>query len=257
MDSEQQKLSYQALQESESHFRQLFELHHDVMLLIDYDSRIIIDANPAAAQFYGYPLESLRGMSVSQINAQEESEIQPIRERAIAGEQNVFTFKHRLANGAVRTIEAHISTVVDEGKNLFFSIIHDITERKRVENELRITTAAFESQESMVITDANSVILKINRAFTKTTGYTSEEIVGQTPNLLKSGRHDANFYREMWETLNRTGRWQGEIWDRRKNGEIYPKWLTITAVKDDDDVTTTMSVTSRHYGTQAGRRDNQ
>lgn len=236
--SEQHKLSCQALRESEAYFRQLFELHHDVMLLIDYHSGIIVDANPAAAQFYGYPLESLRGMSVGRINAQQESEILPIREKAITGEQNIFCFEHRQANGSVRTVEAHISTVIGKGKSLFFSIIHDITERKLVENELRITTAAFESQESMVITDANSVILKINRAFTETTGYTSEEVVGQTPSLLKSGRHDADFYREMWETLNRTGKWQGEIWDRRKNGEIYPKWLTITAVKDDGGVTT-------------------
>ena len=226
------------LRESEAHFRQLFEMHRDVMLLIDYQSGTIVDANPAAAQFYGYPLESLRGMSVSRINAQQESEIHHQRQKAIAGEQNIFSFDHRLANGDVRTVESHISLVSYRGKSLFFSIIHDITERKRVEAELRIVTAAFESQESMVITDANSVILKVNHAFTKTTGYTSEEVVGQTPSLLKSGRHDADFYDEMWDTLKRTGKWQGEVWDRRKNGEIYPKWLTITAVKGEDGVTT-------------------
>jgi len=236
--SGQQNPSEQALRESEAHFRQLFELHGDVMLLIDYQSGIIVDANPAAAQFYGYPLESLRGMSVSRINAQHESEIYQQRQKAVIGEQEIFSFEHRLADGDVRTVEAHISTVSDRGRNLFFSIIHDITERKRVETELRIVTAAFESQESMVITDVNGVILKVNRAFTRTTGYTPDEVVGQTPSLLKSGRHDADFYRDMWETLNSTGKWQGEIWDRRKNGEIYPKWLTITAVKGDDGVIT-------------------
>ena len=99
--------------------------------------------------------------------------------------------------------------------------------------QLRIAATAFESQESMMVTDASNVILRINRTFTETTGYTAEEIVGQTPRLLKSDRHDADFYRAMWETIHRTGGWQGEIWDRRKNGEMYPKWLSISAVKDD------------------------
>ncbi len=103
---------------------------------------------------------------------------------------------------------------------------------------LRIGAAAFESQEGMMVTDADSVILRVNRAFTEITGYTAEEVVGQTPSLLKSSRHDAEFYRAMWETINRTGGWQGEVWDRRKNGEIYPKWLTISAVKDLDGVVT-------------------
>ncbi|MBU1692201.1 MAG: diguanylate cyclase [Gammaproteobacteria bacterium] len=116
--------------------------------------------------------------------------------------------------------------------------IQDITERKQGETELRIAATAFESQEGMVITDANSVILRVNRAFTEITGYTAEDAVGQTPRLLKSGRHNEAFYTEMWSSIKRTGSWQGEIWDRRKNGEIYPKWLTITAVKSDDGTIT-------------------
>jgi diguanylate cyclase (GGDEF)-like protein/PAS domain S-box-containing protein len=117
-------------------------------------------------------------------------------------------------------------------------------ERKLAEADLRVAAAVFESQEGMIVTDAGSVILRVNRAFTEITGYTAEEVVGQTPRLLKSGRHDADFYRLMWETINRTGVWQGEIWDRRKDGEVYPKWLTISAVKGDDGAVT-------HYiGTQ-------
>ena len=114
----------------------------------------------------------------------------------------------------------------------------DITERRKAEVELRIAATAFESQEGMMITDAKTVILRVNRAFTETTGYTAEEAVGQTPRLLQSGRHNKDFYRAMWETIRRTGRWQGEIWDRRKNGEIHPQWLTITAVKSDNGTVT-------------------
>lgn len=114
----------------------------------------------------------------------------------------------------------------------------DITERKQAEVEHRLAAAAFESQEGMMITDANKVILKVNRAFTEITGYTAEEVVGQTPEFLRSGRHNDDFYHAMWETIHRTGSWQGEVWDRCKNGEIHPKWLTVTAVKSDGGTVT-------------------
>ena len=86
----------------------------------------------------------------------------------------------------------------------------------------------------MIITDARSVILRINKAFTEITGYTPEESIGQKMNLLKSGVHDASFYKNMWESINATGAWRGEVWNRRKNGEVYPEWLTITAVRGND-----------------------
>ena len=98
--------------------------------------------------------------------------------------------------------------------------------------ELRIAATAFETQEGILITDLNKRILKVNRAFTRLTGYSAEEAIGQTPDLLKSGRHDADFARRMWEAIVRDKYWQGEIWSRRKNGEIYPTWLTTTAVTD-------------------------
>jgi diguanylate cyclase (GGDEF)-like protein/PAS domain S-box-containing protein len=104
--------------------------------------------------------------------------------------------------------------------------------------QLRIAATAFESQEGTMITDAKGVILRVNQAFINDSGYTAEEVVGQTPRLLKSGRHDRAFYHAMWESINRTGSWHGEVWDRRKNGEIYPKWLTITAVKGEDGIVT-------------------
>jgi PAS domain S-box-containing protein len=109
--------------------------------------------------------------------------------------------------------------------------------RKRSENELRIAAVAFDFyHEGVIITDTHAVILRVNKTFTKITGYTAEEAVGQTPRMLKSGRQDADFYARMWETINCTGTWEGEIWNRRKNGDIYPEWLTITTVKDEQGV---------------------
>jgi diguanylate cyclase (GGDEF)-like protein/PAS domain S-box-containing protein len=114
----------------------------------------------------------------------------------------------------------------------------DITERKRAEAELGIAATAFDSQEGMIVTDAGGAILRVNKAFTDITGYTAEDVVGRNPRILKSDRHDRHFYAAMWECIHRTGTWQGEIWDRRKNGEVYPKWLTISAVKGRDGVVT-------------------
>ena len=109
-------------------------------------------------------------------------------------------------------------------------IAQDVTERKRSEMDLRIAAIAFESQEGMFITDAHSVILRVNRAFTKITGYSAEEVIGKKPRILQSGRQNADFYAAMWESINATGAWEGEIWNRRKTGEVYPEHLTITAV---------------------------
>jgi diguanylate cyclase (GGDEF)-like protein/PAS domain S-box-containing protein len=110
--------------------------------------------------------------------------------------------------------------------------IRDISERVRTENHLRVAATTFEAQDGVTITDANKRILRVNRAFTEITGYSADEAIGQTPHMLSSGRHDPGFYDAMWDSLARTGNWQGEIWNRRKNGEIFPEWLSITAVRD-------------------------
>lgn len=114
----------------------------------------------------------------------------------------------------------------------------DITKNVHTEEELRIAAVAFEAQEGIMITNADKVILRVNRAFTNITGYSASELVGQMPRIFQSGRHNSAFYADMWECINRTGSWHGEIWDRRKNGEVYPKWVTITAVKDSDGTIT-------------------
>ena len=106
--------------------------------------------------------------------------------------------------------------------------------RDQAEQELRIAAIAFETEEGILITDQNKRIIRVNRAFTRLTGYSAEEAIGQTPAMLQSGRQDAEFYSGMWETIACDKYWQGEIWNRRKNGEIFPEQLTITAVTDAD-----------------------
>lgn len=114
----------------------------------------------------------------------------------------------------------------------------DITERKEVEQELLIAATAFETQEAMFITDAHRTIVKTNKAFTEITGFSAEEAIGSNPSLLSSGRHNDIFYQTMWAEIDRNNCWRGEIWNRRKNGEVYPEWLSITKVTSDDGVVT-------------------
>lgn len=156
--------------------------------------------------------------------------------------KNVFDHKPIVTEYRMRRAQGDWRWILDQGVPLhdengeftgYVGSAIDITDRKHSEADFRIAATAFESQEAMVITDANTVILRVNKTFVESTGYSAEEAVGQKINLLKSGRHDERFYADMWDCLNRTGTWQGEVWDKRKNGEIYPKWLTITAVKDE------------------------
>ncbi len=114
----------------------------------------------------------------------------------------------------------------------------DITERKQSEEALRIAATTFETHEAILIADVHANIIRVNRAFSEITGYSAEEVLGKNPRIMSSGRHDRSFYIEMWQRLLHTGNWAGEVFDRRKNGEIYPKWMTITAVKNDQQETT-------------------
>lgn len=114
----------------------------------------------------------------------------------------------------------------------------DISERKAAEAEMGIAAAAFESQEGMLVTDAKGVILRINKALSDTTGYLPEELIGKTTRILRSDRHDPEFFDAMWKKVLSTGYWQGEIWDRHKSGRIYPTWLTISAVIGRDGIVT-------------------
>ena len=103
----------------------------------------------------------------------------------------------------------------------------------------RMAARVFEAtSDAIFVTDPNGVILDVNPAFETVTGYTRDEVVGQTPRLMKSGVHDDEFFRRMWRALKTVGRWRGEVWDRRKSGEIFPKWSTISAIRDDVGRTT-------------------
>ncbi|BAP89200.1 diguanylate cyclase/phosphodiesterase with PAS/PAC and GAF sensor [Burkholderiales bacterium GJ-E10] len=103
-------------------------------------------------------------------------------------------------------------------------------QRRQIVRELRISEIVFQSQEPMLVTDATGTILRINEAFTRETGYGVDDVIGKNPRVMQSGRHTSDFYLQMWESIRASGQWQGEIWDKRKDGSIYPKWLSIAGV---------------------------
>ncbi len=119
------------------------------------------------------------------------------------------------------------------------SIIGIVLERNKSQESLRLFQKVYEgSDEGIMVTGPNQVILSINAAFAKVTGYSMEELQGETPKIISSGQHDAAFYTRMWESINTFGHWRGEIWNRRKNGEIFPEWLNISVIKDESGNTT-------------------
>jgi diguanylate cyclase (GGDEF)-like protein/PAS domain S-box-containing protein len=227
------------LQASELRHSALFTASPDAMLISDAQG-VIAQANQQVERLLGYSADELIGRPIDELvpehlrgnHAERRAEFaaSPAGRRMGRG----LVVKARRKDGSEVDVEVSLSRIETGEGFLYVSALRDITERKLAEADLRIAATAFEAQEGIVVTDARGVILRINKAFTETTGYTAEDVVGKTPRLLKSGRHDADFYRSMWETVGLTGGWQGEIWDRRKSGELYPKWLTISAVRDQE-----------------------
>lgn len=151
-----------------------------------------------------------------------------------------YQITHRLLmpDGRIKWVEERCTNQFDPAGELVRSVgtIQDITEHEEAAMQLRIAAVAFETQEAIMVTDRQANIVRVNKSFEQTTGYTEDEVLGKNPRILKSGRHDDAFYHAIWQALNTSNRWSGEVWDRRKNGEIYPKWLTITSVRSDTGI---------------------
>lgn len=244
-DISSRKHSEDSLQRSESKFRTLFNSTSDAVMLLDENG--FFDCNKATLALFGCA-------TLEEFCAKHPKDLSPPNQPCgtsslILANQRIttamekgnlrFEWLHKRADSDENfSAEVLLSAMTLDDKPVLQATVRDITERKLAETELRIAATAFESQEGIMVTDADKIILRVNKAFTGITGYTAEEVIGKNPRILQSSRQNAKFYEAMWKRINNTGSWGGEIWNRRKNGEIYPEYLIITAVKGSDGIIT-------------------
>ncbi|WP_314018630.1 EAL domain-containing protein [Stutzerimonas degradans] len=224
----------QALKVSEARLRAITQALPDLLLVIDEDGRYLDIICSERSLLYD-DASRLIGRRLHDVMppAEEQRFLDFIQETLRSDTPQLLEYTMQTLGGR-RVFEGRALAldIPDMEKRAVVWLSRDITERTDAELEQRIAAIAFESQQGMLITDADNRILRVNKAFTQISGFTSEEAIGQTTRLLASGKHDADFYRAMWESIATTGTWIGEIWNRRKSGEVYPEWLTISAVKD-------------------------
>ncbi|KQT42500.1 hypothetical protein ASG34_07080 [Methylophilus sp. Leaf416] len=252
-DVTERKVNEELIRQKESYLRALINNFPFLVWLKDKNSRFLT-VNQAYADSYGY-------QDPDQITGKTDFDLSPLdlakhyRKDDLAvmesGKKQIIEEHHQGAEGR-HWIETYKAPVIGIDGDILGTVgfSKDITERKVKEAELTITAAIFNSHVGMVVTDKENVILKVNEAFTHITGYTPDLAIGEPMSLLSSNIHQASFYQEMWKNIQAQGGWQGEIWNRRSNGEIYPQWLTVTAIKDasgevSNYVGTMMDITDR------------
>ncbi len=226
------------LQASEQRFRTIMDHAPIGMATTSMNGKILM-VNQAFCDMLGYGREELERTSFMEITHPEDKEITlPARNLLLTGEREAYRAEKRYIRKDGSVIRVRLTSTIVRGvcgaEPYFIGQVEDITRQKQVEEELSIAATTFESQNGVMITDAGLNILRVNKAFTEITGYAAEEIVGMHPRVLRSGRHDARFYEQMWSDIRNRGNWIGEIWNRRKNGSIYPETLSISAVRNED-----------------------
>lgn len=225
------------LRESEHRMRGILESTQEGFVQADL-SGLIDDVNPAFCAMLGRRREDLLGHRLGDFLTEESADVYAGEMvKRTAGRRSNYQLTLRRPDGTFRHGEFHGAPIFGrEGQRAgAFALVTDISERIAHEAYQRQAIAVFENTgEGVTITDPKGRILHINQSFTKITGYTLSDVEGKSPALLQSGRHREDFYLDMWKRLETTGHWQGEIWNRRKSGEIYPEWLTISAVRDED-----------------------
>lgn len=200
--------------------------------------------NERWAEIVGYRLEELAPLSAATwealIHTDDLAWSNYLLDRHLAGELDYYEcelrMRHRDGHWVWVLDRGKLTSRAPDGQPLWIAGTHmDITARKRAEERLRLSASVFENtDEGVVITDPDAHIVEVNPAFTEITGYERDEIIGRTPRVLRSGRQDHGFYRSMWRSLTETGHWRGELWNRRKDGAVYPQWLTISSVYSND-----------------------
>ncbi|MDX2422343.1 MAG: EAL domain-containing protein [Amphritea sp.] len=226
----------QSLQEANNNFHALLQAVPDLMFELDINGEYL-NVWGVRGDLLFAPKSELEGQSVTQILPAEAA--QQVLAAIQDADKNGMTFGRQIMlplSQGPHWFELSVSKkCITPGKPASYIVLsRDITSTKEAEEELRIAAATFESQEAILITDSSTKVLRANKAYEDITGYSSSEIIGKNMNDMDSDYHDAAFYQGMWSELRETGKWVGEVWDRRKCGELYPRYMTITAVYDDN-----------------------
>lgn len=207
-------------------------------VMITNASGIIEYVNPRFEETSGYQANEVIGKSASMLKSGEtqREEYNNLWETISRGDDWQGEFHNRHKNGVFYWERATISPVRNGNGDIthYMAIKENISKEKAAEEQLKLAATVFETaSEAVMITDDRSNILMVNRAFCLITEYSEEEVIGKNPSILSSGRHDDAFYADMFDQLSKTGSWEGEIWNRRKSGEIYPEWLSISTIRDN------------------------
>lgn len=223
------------LAERESLFSAIFEQAPTGIELIDPKTLRFVEANPAACQMLGYTHEEFLNLRLPDTQAEMNEEMLVAAIQKVKTSNSMtFENKHRTKEGEILDVEICSRLLNLSGKPLLVGVWRDITKHKRAEENLRIIASVFDnSQEAILITDANNVIIDVNPAFTHITGYSREEALGRNPSILGSGQQSKDFYTKLWQSLEQKRVWRGEIWNRRKSGEIYAGLLSIASICDN------------------------
>ena len=233
----------EALRESERHFRAMYELAPLAYQSLDAAGGIL-DVNSAWLDLFQRRKEEVIGRFIGDYLT-EASQAELVErfasfKRDNHTEGNVFEIVR--GDGGRRLVTVNGRVARDDAGEFLCThcILTDITERLEQERQLRLAASVFEhANEAIAITDANANIVTVSPRFTEITGYAPEEVIGRNPRILQSGRQDAAFYRAMWSALSSDeGHWSGQIWNKRKDGSLYPEWLSVSAVRNDAGVTT-------------------
>ncbi len=234
-DITERKQAEATLLQSEERFSKAFHSSPLMVSIARVSDGRFIDVNRNYERDFGWKREELIGRTSLEVGLWPDAEARRPWAAALLRDGRVVnretTWRHR--NGELQWVSISAESVDMNGEQCILAFVMDITERKQAEEKLQLAASVFtHAREGITITDATGAILEINATFTDITGYGREEVLGRNPRMLKSGRHEAEFYATMWRELIANGHWYGEIWNRRKNGQIYAEMLTISAVRD-------------------------
>ena len=218
----------------------------------------VVEFNPSAEQIFGYEAEQVIGQDLADLIIPERLKLrhaQSLKHFIETGEKRIIDKRIEVpavkASGEEFPVEMTL-TSIEQGDSIYITaFLRDLTEKKQAEEQSQIAYTVFsKTSEGIMVTDSNNRIKAVNPAFKKITGYGKEEVLGQNPSLLSSGHHDQKFYEKLWQHLSESGTWEGEVWNRRKNGDIYPQWLSIATVKESggrvtDHVAVLVDITQR------------